>query len=354
MPKRVGHLYEKMLNKSLIQYVIVEGSKGKRKRHDVKVVMEDVGKYVEKTYRLIKNENFIPTKPRKMNIHDKSSNKERTIGVVPFFPDGIMHRLAAEVLKPVFMRGMYAHSCASIPGRGNMHAIKYTKKALKDRKHSKYCAKMDIHHYYPSLEPERIIKALKRKVKDERMLKLVKDIISSGDQGGITIGYYLNQWLANFYLEPLDHMICGLPGVHYYVRNMDDMVLIGGNKKQLHKAVKMISEALEIMGLKLKDNWQVFRIDSRGVDFVGYRFFHGYTLLRRRNFLKLARQSRKLHRKIKRRERISLLEAAGWLARVGQLKHCSGVNIRKKYVDPISIKRMKNIVRIHAKGMVTA
>lgn len=349
MPKRVGYLYEKMADKSLIQHVIIEGSKGKRKRRDVKMVMEDVGKYVEETYQLIKNETFVPAEPRKMKIRDKSSGKEREIGIVPFFPDGIVHRLAAEVLKPVFMRGMYAHSCASIPGRGNMHAIKYTKKALRDRKHSKYCAKMDIRHYYPSLKPERTIAALRRKVKDERMLKLVKDIISSGDQEGITIGYYINQWLANFYLEPLDHMICGLPGVYYYVRNMDDMVLIGNNKKLLHKAVRKIQEELEKMGLQLKDEWQVFRIDSRGIDFVGYRFFHDHILLRRRNFLKLARHCRRAIKQIRDGGAISLHSAAGLLSRAGQLKHCSGVNIRAKYIDPVGIRQLKNIVRNHSR-----
>lgn len=182
------------------------------------------------------------------------------------------------------------------------------------------------------------------------MLKLVKDIISSGDQEGITIGYYINQWLANFYLEPLDHIICSLPGVYYYVRNMDDMVLIGNNKKRLHKAVRRIETELRTMGLTLKDDWQVFRIDSRGVDFVGYRFFHGYTLLRRRNFLKLTRQCRKIRKKIRECGKIGRHEAAGWLARVGQLKHCSGVNIHKKYVDPIEARRMKNIVHLHSKG----
>lgn len=349
MPKRVGFLYEKMLDKDLIRYVIIEGSKGKRKRPDVKSVLSDVDIYVEKIYEMIRDYTFTPTRPREVLIRDKSSGKKRIIGVVPYFPDGIMHRLVTEVIKPVLMRGMYAHSCASIPGRGNMHAIKYVKKALKDVRGSKYCAKMDIHHYYPSLRPSRIIDALSRKVKDGKMLALIFTIISSNNCEGITIGFYINQWLANFYLEPLDHLITALPGVKYYVRNMDDMILIGPNKRQLHQAIKRISEKLHELGLKLKDNWQVFRIDSRGIDFVGYRFFHSHTLLRRRNFLKLTRQCRKITKKITNRIRISFHTAAGLLSRIGQLKHCSGFNILTKYFEPIGNKLLKSIIRLYSK-----
>lgn len=345
MPKRVGFLYEKMLDKDLIRYVILEGSKGKRNRSDVKPVLKDVDGYVDKVYAIIRDYTFSPTRPREVLISDKSSGKKRLIGVVPFFPDGIMHRLITEVIRPILMRGMYAHSCASIPGRGNMHAIKYVKKALKDVRGSKYCAKMDIRHYYPSLKPMRIVDALSRKIKDGKMLALIFTILSSNTCQGITIGFYINQWLANFYLEPLDHLITTLPGVKYYVRNMDDMILIGPNKRDLHKAIKRISEKLNELGLELKDNWQVFRVDSRGIDFVGYRFFHDHVLLRRRNFLKLTRQCRQTKRKIFCDKPITFHVAAGLLSRIGQLKHCSGVNIRSKYFDMIGYKCLKTIVR---------
>ena len=130
MPKRIGHLYEKMLDRNLIRKVIIEGSKGKRKRHDVKKVLSDVEKYTDKVYEILKCGSYDPTDPRHITILDTCSVKKRTIGVVPYYPDGIVHRLIVKVARPIFMRGMYAHSCASIPGRGNMHAIKYMKKAM--------------------------------------------------------------------------------------------------------------------------------------------------------------------------------------------------------------------------------
>ena len=133
---------------------------------------------------------------------------------------------------------------------------------------------MDIRHYYPSIDIQRLMKALSRKIKDKKFLNLIERILKSNPEGGLSIGFYLNQWLANYFLETLDTYICTLPGVKYYVRNMDDMVLIGPNKKKLHQAVQKIEIFLrENLGVKLKGDWQVFPVNSRAINFVGYRFF---------------------------------------------------------------------------------
>ena len=347
MPKRVGYLYERMLDKEMIRSCIITGSRGKRKRQDVKEVLNDVDGYAEKVYKLLTEETYVPTIHRKIRIYDSSCRKERDIKVVPYYPDGIIQQLAVYAMKDVLMRGMYRWSCASIPGRGNSCAANYVKKHLKeDPKGTKYCGKFDIHHYYPTISKQKMMDALRRKIKDEKFLNLVEMIIRSDPDPGISIGFYLNQWLANFFLEPLDHFICTLKGVKYYVRNMDDIVILGGNKKKLHRAREHISRYLETMlGLKLKDNWQIFKTDSRGIDFVGFRFFHGRTILRRRNFQKLRRNARTARRFLETHRKIPPHVAAGLLSRAGQLRHCNGQNIFDKYIKPIGINRLKAIVR---------
>lgn len=347
MPKRVGYLYERMLDKEVIRNCIITGSRGKRKRQDVKEVLSDVDGYTEKVYKLLATETYVPTVPRKIRIFDNSCRKERDIKVVPYYPDGIIQQLAVYAMKDVLMRGMYRWSCASIPGRGNSCAANYVKKHLKeDQKGTKYCGKFDIHHYYPTISKQKMMDALQRKIKDEKILNLVEMIIRSDPDPGISIGFYLNQWLANLFLEPLDHFICTLKGVKYYVRNMDDIVILGGNKKKLHRAREHISRYLETMlGLKLKDNWQIFKTDSRGIDFVGFRFFHGRTILRRRNFQKLRRNARTARRFLETHRKIPPHVAAGLLSRAGQLRHCNGQNIFDKYIKPIGINRLKAIVR---------
>ena len=86
-------------------------------------------------------------------------------------------------------------------------------------------------------------------------------------------GNYTSQWFANFYLQDLDHYIKEDLKIPYYIRYMDDMVLFHRNKKELHKARVKIEEFLKNEDLKLKENWQLFKTDSRPIDFLGYKFF---------------------------------------------------------------------------------
>ena len=351
MPKRVGHLYETMCDKDQIRTAIKRGSEKKKKRHDVRQVMKDPEKYVDKVYDLLINDSYVPTVPKVRRIRDTSSGKDRDLTIVPFYPDGIMHQLVVMAMEPVIMRGMYRWSCASIPGRGNSCARKYVRRALdNDPRGTKYCAKMDIRHYYPSMNIDQLMGALRRKIKDERFLALVERITRSNPLPGLGIGFYPNQWLANYNLEPVDTFILTLDGVKYYVRNMDDMVLLGPNKKKLHKAVRLIDRMLRIrLGVHLKGNWQVFQVDARGIDFVGYRFYHSHTKLRRRTFLRFTRQCRKIYKLQQRGRDPSYKAAAGILSRAGGLKHCDCVQARRRYFGPLDVRKIKNVVRGAAK-----
>ena len=91
MPKRIGFLYEKMADKGFIRRVILEASRGKRKRREVRRVLKNLDEYVDKTYEMVVSESFVPTPPKEREIYDDSSQKRRIIKVVPFWPDSVMH-----------------------------------------------------------------------------------------------------------------------------------------------------------------------------------------------------------------------------------------------------------------------
>ncbi|WP_409969630.1 hypothetical protein RFF05_06890 [Bengtsoniella intestinalis] len=167
---------------------------------------------------------------------------------------------------------------------------------------------------------------------------------------GLAIGYYICQWLANYFLEPLDHYIMSLPGVKYMTRYMDNITIFGPNKKKLHKARKLIAIFMqEHLGLTMKKNWQVYPTAKRMVNAVGFRYSRTHTILRKRNFLRLTRQCRRVEKKIKAGTRISYRQAAGLLSRIGQLRHCDSHKIRVKYIDPIGVKTLKEVVRYESK-----
>lgn len=160
---------------------------------------------------------------------------------------------------------------------------------------------------------------------------------------GYLFGNFTSQWFANFYLQDLDHFIKEKMKVKYYLRYMDDMVLFGRNKKELHKIKHEIDEFLKPQGLKLKDNWQLFKVDSRPLDFLGYRFYRGYTTLRRSNFLRIKRRIKK----IVKRGYIRLTDAYSVISYHGWLSHCNSFNYRNKYIKPykITLKKCKGVIK---------
>lgn len=350
MPKKVGYLYDKMVDRDFIRDVILEATRGRRNRKDIACVLADLDGYVEKTYQMVATESFVPSEPKVREIYDESSEKYRKIKMVPFWPDGVMQWLLVTAMKPVLMRGMHPWSCASIPGRGGKRIHKKIRGILRnDPKGTKYAAELDVAQYYPSISGRRLIWALARKIKDKRFLRTVYSIIESCG-GGLAIGYYICQWLANYYLEPLDRYIMTLPGVKYMTRYMDNITLFGPNKKQLHKARKLIAAYMQQrLGLSMKANWQIYPTAKRMVSAVGYRFSRTHIIMRKRNFLRFTRQCRRVKKRLDAGKPIMFAQASGLLSRAGQLKHCNSQKVREKYIDPIGVRNLKEVVRNESK-----
>lgn len=364
MPKRVGYIYDRMKNKDFIRNCILKGSERKRHRWDVVIVLDNLEYYVDKVYEMVCNFDYTPTPIIHKKIFDPSSNKWRIISVQPFYPDGIMQQLVVTAMKDVLMRGMHAYSCASIPDRGGKVALRYEKKMIQRKpKSSKYAAELDIKQFYPSIPQKHVITALEHKIKDKKFVMLIAVIISGFKQGlkvainrgmsaleivseriGLDIGFYVNQWLSNFLLEPLDRFINSCDGIKGECRYADNINIFASNKRKLHRAVKAIQKELKRLGLRLKENWQIFPINARPLSSVGYRIARGYTLLRKRNFLRLTRQARRILKKIKNHRRIPECMARGMVSRIGQLKRCNSLKIKQKYIYPIGIKRLLSII----------
>ena len=155
-------------------------------------------------------------------------------------------------------------------------------------------------------------------------------------------GNYTSQWFANFYLQDLDHYIKEDLKVPYYIRYMDDMVLFHRNKKELHKVRVKIEEFLKNEDLRLKENWQLFKTDSRPIDFLGYKFYRGYTTIRKSNCLRIRRRVKKIIKK----PVLLPKDAAAILSYTGWLKHSNSYKFNKKYIEPyISLDKCKEVVR---------
>ena len=155
---------------------------------------------------------------KKITIYDGIRRKQREI-VVPNMKEQIVHHMVINIMKPIFMQGMYEHSYGSIPGRGAHSGKKTIEKWIRTRgKDMKYCLKMDIRKYFDSI-PHDILKAkLAKIVHDDWFLKILYEIVDTGEgDRGIPIGFYTSQWFANWYLKSLDHYIKEQLHAKYYI-----------------------------------------------------------------------------------------------------------------------------------------
>lgn len=152
------------------------------------------------------------------------------------------------------------------------------------------------------------------------------EIIDSAQ--GVPIGNYLSQFFANLYLTYLDHWIKEEKHIKYYFRYADDIVILHGDKDYLRQLFKDMKQYLEErLNINFKDNWQIFKVDDRGIDFVGYKIFHTHTLLRKyikKNFCKRVSKLNKKDNLDKSTYQQKICSYIGWI------KYCNGRNLFSK------------------------
>lgn len=340
--KRIGYIYDKICDIDNIKRAILCSSRRKRNRRDVQRVLKDIDKSAEHVQKLLITQTYRPAPYHVYAVHDGATHKTRTIFCPRYYPDQIIHWALILQIEKHLKRSAYYMNCGSIPGKGVHFGKKYLRRWLdRDRKNTKYCLKLDIRKFYPSINNEALKAAFRRKFKDPDVLWLIDKIIDSCEHG-VPIGNYTSQWFANFFLEPLDHFIKEKLHIKYYIRYMDDMALFGRNKKDLHRARKAIAEYISSMGLELKQNWQVFRVDRRDVDILGFRFYRHKTTLRRRNALRIRRRIKKICKK----GRATYKDAAAVISYLGWIKHSDSHYYYEKYIKPyINIKKLKEVIR---------
>ena len=354
--KRVNNLYEKLISDDNLKLALLEVNITHRwyphhkPNETVRWIEQDIPARVKDLRIIIKaliNGKIELTTPEKTRRWGKSAGKWRDINEPLLWPDQYVHHALIQVLQPVMMRGMDRYCCGSIRNRGIHYGMKAIKKWMKeDKRETKYCLEADIHHFYDSVDPKFVIARLKQLVKDYKVINLVESVLKDG----VLIGIYCSQWFANTILQPLDHMIREKGyGVTHYLRYMDNFTIFSGNKRKLKKLLLGIQKWLASIGLKLKSNWQIFATADRLPTALGYRYGHGYTLLKKRNLLRLKRKLNCYYRKKRKGKKISMKMATGLLSRLGQLQHCNRKNILKKIYRGKVQRELKEVVRYYSR-----
>lgn len=356
--KRIGFLHEQIVSEENCRLAIINAAKHKKKRRNVQKVMDNLDFYAKDlSERLVRLDFTSPYRTR--IIKDGLSGKERELQVPAFYPDQCAHHAIMQILKPIIEKSSYRWSCANIPNRGIDLACKGVERAtVRDRKHAKYCVKMDISKFYPSIPHGKLKARLREKIKDEKALQIIFKVIDSHNPG-LPIGNYTSPWLAELYLQPLDYLIKQKHRIRHYIRYADDLVLIDSNKRKLRKALHDIFLFVEELGMTVKHDYQLFRIQpyckertgrrGRKIDFVGRCFGIGFTTIRKRRALALMRQSRFIQKLQRQNRPVSYRMASGFLSRCACFKHTNSYAMKKKYYETVNIKKLKEVVSNESK-----
>lgn len=346
--KSYNHLYENFISDENIELAIKNASKGKKDRKSVKRRLDNPNFRKEIKYYAehFKNRNHKPKV-----IYDGIQRKKRTI-IVPSFDEQVVHHMVVNVLKPIFMSGMYEHSYGSLPKRGGHKGKQAIEKFIrKNPRECKYVLKMDIKKYFDSVPHDIFLRKLRNLIHDERFMAVLEEI-TNVTECGLPLGFYTSQWTANWYLTGLDHYIKEQLQAPFYARYMDDMVVFCGNKRKLHKMREAIASYLEYsLGLRMKENWQVFRFDYNGkyrdLDFMGFRFYRNRTTLRRSIMIKTTRKARRIYKT----ERLTVYATRQMLSYLGWIKHTDTYGMYLTWIKPIlSFQKLKRKMKAHDKN----
>lgn len=285
--KRINGLFEKICTKDNIEYADDKASNDKKLRKDIIKHNEHRKEENEKLLNDLINLNYHTSTYTTFKIYEP---KERLIFKLPYYPDRITHHAIMNIMEPIWVNIFISNTYSCVKERGITKLNRDLKKCLENNiENTKYCLKLDIKKFYPSINHEILFEIIKRKVKDNKLLILLKDIIESSD--GVPIGNYLSQFFANLYLTYFDHWLKEEVKCKFYFRYADDIVILGKTKEELRKVLILIKMYLhQVLKLELKENYQIFEVDKRGIDFIGYKFYHNHILLRKsikKNIMKL-------------------------------------------------------------------
>ena len=337
--KRCSNIYSKIYDYENIYRAYLNARKSKRYRSEVLKFTANLeenliniqNELIWKTYQPKAARQFYVTEPKKRLI------------TAPVFYDRVVHHAIHNIIEPIFDSTFIYHSYACRNGKGTHAAVNYFENSLRSmqKEHNKvYCLKIDVAKYFPNIDHEIIFNLIKRKIKDAKVIWLIKVIIdSSPSNPGLGIGALTSQLFANVYLNHLDHYVKEVLRIKSYVRYMDDVVILHTDKNYLHEIRKKI-ETFLLAELRLKTNSRTQVIaTNRGITFLGYRIWPTHRLLKgqaKRRIKKKLRLFMRLYskRKIQLEEINASIQS--WL---GHLKHCDSYGLKESLFKWFVLRR---------------
>lgn len=340
------NIFQEICTWENIYLAFLKAQKKKSKRPDVIAFKENlINNLTLLQHELISGE----YKPRPLStfiIRDPKTRKIRKSD----FRDRIVHHAICNLLEPIFDKSFIFDSFANRKGKGSLNALKrfdvFKRKASKNSKIGCFVLKADIRHYFDEVDHDVLLQIIGRKIKDDKFLSLISIILKNhSDITGMPLGNMTSQFFANLYLNELDQFVKHNLKARYYIRYVDDFVILHDNKEVLGDYKKEISRFLdERLRLQLHATKSKIIPLHKGVSFLGFRNYPHHRLLRKANL-------RSMREKIRQDDYDSLCEyVEGWSAYASQadtfdLRVSIGDSIEQRFPGEISSLQIGRLMK---------
>jgi len=296
-------LYNQICTFENIHLAYLKARKGKRYRPDVLLFNANLEDNLTDIHNDLVNLTFIPSHYRKITIHEP---KTRDIRIVPF-RDRVIHHSIHNIINPIFDRGFIYDSYACRQGKG-LHKAVDRLNAFMKKANTEYTLWGDVTKYFDNIDHQILSRELNHKIGDIPTLEILRRIIgshnlsdSNKDGRGIPIGNLTSQLFANIFGNILDSFVKNKLRVKYYLRYMDNFVILGHNKQILTRLLAQINEFMGTIKLQLNPKTRIFP-SKLGIPFLGFMVFKDHKLVvsqnvkrgrkRVKNLIKLGKEGR--------------------------------------------------------------
>lgn len=356
--KTYKNLYPKLCSYKNLRSAFKKASKGKRSMLYVIEFERNLDKNLLDIKKELKEEIYRPHKLTKFIIRDPKTRVIRK----SLFKDRIVHHAIVNILEPIYEGRFISDNFANRVNKGTIAAIqrfdkfkrkvskngKLVKNALNNNMVRGYVLKADMRKFFDSVDQAKLIEILRRKIKDEKIIWLVTKIIKNFDnkRKGMPLGNMTSQFFANVYLHDLDQFIKRKLKMKYYLRYVDDFVILHERKDVLEDSKDKIEKYLKNLKLELHpDKSKIYSL-YKGVDFLGFKIFYHYKRARKRNVKYFKTRLKKFEEKynlgeIDKEKIIQSVE--GWFA---YIMWGDTYRLRKKLAKEVEvIKECKRVIK---------
>lgn len=316
-----------------------KAQRGKRREPDVYAFNAQLEKNLLRLQERLKDRTWTPGVYRDFYVYEP---KKRLVSAAPY-EDRVVHhalcRVLEEIWEPMFLYDSYA--CRV--GKGTHAAAdRYTEFSRK----AKYVLKCDISRYFEHVDHGILLGDIGRYVKDDGILWLVKAILSSNNTRpaatpgcGIPIGNLTSQFFANVYLNRFDHWVKEELRHRFYIRYVDDFVILADEKAALHEAFAAVEQKLAEIGLAVHPRKRAVFPVTEGCDFMGYRIWPEHRRLRPKTGYHSRRKLVRLARRYNAGELTLDRVRASIAAWIGHVKHANTWGLRKAVLGGLRFAR---------------